>query len=172
MMTKVAKNTAVVVKDEFEGRLRFGWERAEVACTKWFRASGYKAELMPINNKGYDILVNNEIRIDVKFASPKKRDENEFLFSLKKGKKNAKGHGKVCDYFLMVFWDVDPSDGKRKYRAYLFSYDWFTVNQNTFTMCKKRLDNFQKYALSEQLLTRYGIKKWVVPKAVRVKKIA
>lgn len=74
------------------------WFAAECKAEQWFDDHGFKCEQAKIGNKGWDLLIEDHIKINVKFASGCRDDHDklEFFFHYLHQSCNT-------DYFLIVF---------------------------------------------------------------------
>ena len=131
------------------------WKLAEIDANRWFKNNGLDSIYMDLihkNNRGFDLLVEEKYRINVKYANHTKRSENEFLF-----KTNKKKHGvKTTDFYLFMFKDLHESSNTYKYRAYLVPYEKIAFS-NTITLTKTRLAKWEQYKLTKNNLKNLGI---------------
>lgn len=133
------------------------WKLAEIDANRWFKLAGFDSTYMDLikkNYRGFDLLVEEKYRINVKYSNPAKRNENEFKFKLNNRKKGYK----ATDYFLLMFRDLDEKSGTYKYRAYLIPFEDFS-NVDVITLTKTRLAKWEKYKLTKNNLTNLGIHK-------------
>ncbi|MBW9322361.1 hypothetical protein FG877_02115 [Enterococcus casseliflavus] len=141
----------------FKRSITADWKLAEIDANAWFLKHGLDSiymDLIKKNYQGFDLLVEEKYRINVKYANHTKRSENEYLF-----KTNKKKHGvKTTDYYLFMFKDLDVVSNTYKYRAYLVPYEDIAFS-NTITITKTRLARWEKYKLTKSNLENLGITK-------------
>ncbi|BDZ29999.1 hypothetical protein RA086_02335 [Lactiplantibacillus sp. WILCCON 0030] len=86
------------------------WFAAECRAGQWFDDHDFKCEQAKIGNKGWDLLVNDSITVNVKYASGQKNnhDNLEFFFHYLH---------QICntDYFLIVFAHNFDSNKMERY---------------------------------------------------------
>jgi len=74
------------------------WFAAECQAEQWFVDHNFKCKRAPIGNKGWDLLVNEHLRVNVKFAGGMTRDHDKLEFFLHYANKTC-----GTDYFLFTF---------------------------------------------------------------------
>lgn len=141
----------------FKRSITKDWKMAEIDANMWFKKNGLNSLYMDLihkNNRGFDLLIEEKYRINVKYSNPASRNENEFKFKL-----NCKKKGyKATDYFLLMFKDLDEDSDTYKYRAYLIPYGHF-ADIDVITLTKTRLARWEKYKLTKNNLENLGIVK-------------
>lgn len=71
------------------------------------KKSGYAVELMGKCNEGYDLKIDDKIRIDVKFSAGRDFKERiELQFNISKRRKLERDKGKTTDFYLFHSADL------------------------------------------------------------------
>lgn len=86
------------------------WYAAECRAQQWFEDKQFNCYQAAIGNKGWDLLVNNRYRINVKYSDGRQSNHDELEFFLHYSYRSVE-----TDYFLFMFSKSFDSLEQRRY---------------------------------------------------------
>ena len=140
------------------------WQKMEILSYFQLKNRGYNVELMSKCNEGYDLKIDNRVRIDVKFSAGNTRrspngdyrERIELQFNISKRRKLEKGKGKTTDFYLLCFYE--KINGKTVMSGYLVPYEEFPNTVNILTVTKTRVPAWiKRYKFNNETMKKFGI---------------